>query len=63
MRTMRGDEAITIFDVFDKALVYLGEVSVPGEVTRYSPGGEFLATASLNGNGVPQTTLWRVVSR
>jgi hypothetical protein len=59
-RTMRGDETRTIFDVFDKALAFLGEVSVAGDVTSYSLAGEFLATASVNTDGIPQVTVWRV---
>jgi hypothetical protein len=62
-RTTRGDEARTVFDVFDKALTYVGEVTVAGEVTRYSFAGEYLATASLNGDGIPQVTVWRVLTR
>jgi len=58
---MRGDQSRTIFDVFDKARAFLGEVSVVGEVTAYALGGAYLATASTNGDGVPQVTLWRVL--
>jgi hypothetical protein len=61
--TMRGDETKTIFDVFDSTLAYLGEVTVAGEVSRFSLGGEFLATAAPNGDGVPQVTVWRVLAR
>jgi hypothetical protein len=63
VKTGRGDETRTIFDVFAASAAYLGEVTVPGRVSSFSVSGTWLATAGENSDGVPQVTLWTVSDR
>jgi hypothetical protein len=63
VRTMRGDETKTIFDLFDQSLSYVGEVTVSGDVTRYAFRDGYLVTAALSVDGFAQATVWRVTER
>ena len=60
VRTGRGDESRTVFDVFATSGSYLGEVTVPGKTSSFSLGGNYLVTAQEDRNGYPQVTLWSV---
>lgn len=58
VRTMRGDEARTVFDVFSDGGVFVGSVTIPHPVTSYSVSGAWLAAAVENADGVPVVKLW-----
>ena len=60
VKTGRGDETRTVFDLFAPSGTYLGEVVVPGRVSSFSLAGSYLATAGENDDGVPQVSLWSV---
>lgn len=60
VRTMRGDEATTVFDVFASSGAFLGSVSMQGEIQVFAFGGRWMLTASENDDGVPQVTRWLV---
>ena len=60
VKTGRGDESKTVFDVFTASGAYLGEVAVPGTVSSFSLNGSYLITAGEHRDGFPQVTLWSV---
>jgi sugar lactone lactonase YvrE len=60
VRTMRGDETKTVFDVFAPSGAFLGEVTVPARVSNYAVAGSYLATAGENEDGMPVVTVWTV---
>jgi hypothetical protein len=60
VKTGRGDESRTVFDVFAVSGSYLGEVVVAGAISSFSLGGDYLVTAGENEEGVPQVSLWTV---
>lgn len=60
VRTMRGDETKSVFDVFAPSGVLLGEVTLPTRITQFSLGGPYLVTASESEDGIPIVTLWTV---
>jgi hypothetical protein len=60
LRTMRGDETKTLFDVFNPSGAFAGTVTIPGRVQAFGLGGRYLVTAGENDDGVPQVTRWIV---
>jgi hypothetical protein len=58
VKTGRGDETRTVFDLFAPSGAYIGEVVVPGRVSSFSLAGNYLVTAGENDDGVPQVTTW-----
>jgi len=60
VKTGRGDQSRTVFDLFSGEGSYLGEVVVPGRVGSFSLGANYLVTAGENDDGVPQVTLWEL---
>jgi hypothetical protein len=60
VRTMRGDETKTIFDVFSPAGGYVGSVTLPSRITAFSVAGGWLATAGESEDGIPEVKLWTV---
>ena len=60
VKTGRGDESRTVFDVFSGEGGFMGEVVVPGRVTSISLNGNYLVTAGEDDNGIPRVTLWEV---
>jgi hypothetical protein len=62
VRTQRGNERSTIFDVFAPTGALLGSVTVPMKVTSYALGGSYLATAGENGDGIPVVVIWTLTS-
>ena len=60
VRTMRGDEKHTLFDVFSPAGQFLGSVRLDGEVQLFAFGGRWMLTSGEDPNGVPVVTRWTV---
>ncbi len=60
VKTGRGTDTRTILDVFAPSGDFLGEVPVPGKVTGFAFGGNYLVTAAEDAQGTPRVTLWRV---
>jgi hypothetical protein len=60
VKTGRGDETRTVFDLFSPAGAFLGEVMVPGKVGPFSFGGNYMVTSTLTEEGLPQVVLWEV---
>ena len=60
VKTGRGDDTRTVFDLFSTSGTYVGEVVVPGRVSSFSLAGGYLATAGENDDGIPQVTLYTV---
>jgi hypothetical protein len=60
VRTMRGDLASTVFDVFAANGTFAGSVTLPVAVTSFALGGNYLVTAAEDANGIPVVTRWRV---
>ena len=60
LRTGRGNETVTIFDVFDPARTYLGEVRIEDDVGRHAIAGEWLVTAGTSAEDHPLVRLWRL---
>jgi hypothetical protein len=60
VRTMRGTNKTTVFDVFSGAGAFIGEVTVPLRVDSYSLAGQFMATATEREDGTPIVVVWSV---
>jgi hypothetical protein len=60
VRTLRGTERATVFDIFAPSGGFVGEVTVPAAVNGYSLAGAYLATASEREDGIPVVVLWAV---
>jgi len=60
VRTTRGTDKTTVFDVFAPAGTFLGEVTLPIKADAYSLAGSYLATASERADGIPVVLLWSV---
>ena len=60
VRTLRGTDTSTVFDLFSGAGAYLGEVTLPTRVESYSLAGSYLATATDRADGTPMVVLWTV---
>jgi hypothetical protein len=60
VRVERNTRGRTVFDVFDAAGRYLGEVSVPAESRTYAVGAGLLAAVVTSDAGVPQIHLWTI---
>ncbi len=58
--TGRGDESRSVFDLFDPSGAFLGELVVPGAVTRFAIGGSWLVTAAFSDAYFPVVRLWRM---
>ncbi|HUF28001.1 MAG TPA: hypothetical protein VMM18_13585 [Gemmatimonadaceae bacterium] len=63
VRTERGDSARTVFDLFDSAGRFAGELILPARVNVFHVAGEHLLTAGVGPDEVPVITLWRVRAR
>ena len=63
VRTMRGDGAHTIFDVFSPAGAFLGSVTIDGQVQLFALAGNWLVTSGENADGIPTVTRWTVDAR
>ncbi len=61
VRTPRGGDQVTVFDVFSDKLVYLGEVHAPGWITSFDLSYGTLAGVVRGELGVPIVKVWRVV--
>jgi hypothetical protein len=60
VRTMRGTDKSTVFDVFSSAGAFVGEVTLPMAVTAYSLAGSYFAAATEKDDGTPIVVLWSV---
>jgi len=60
VRTMRGNEGVTIFDLFGANGRYVGEVRVPAEVGAFSLAGRFLAASVVTDDGYAVVRLFEV---
>jgi hypothetical protein len=60
VRTMRGDGAQTIFDVFSPSGTLLGSVRIDGQVQLFALAGDWLVTSGENSDGIPVVTRWTV---
>jgi hypothetical protein len=60
VRTMRGDGASTVFDIFSPAGTFSGSLTLPVAVKVFALGGNYLVTASDNDDGIPEVIRWRV---
>lgn len=60
VRTMRGDDAHTIFDVFSPAGALLGSVTIAQQVQAFAFGGRWMITAFEDEDGVPKVRRWVV---
>ena len=63
VRTERGGVERTVFDLFDAAGAFLGEVHVPGRLGNFALSGDYLAAATRGEDDIPAIALWRVVAR
>ena len=60
VRTMRGDEASTILDVFAPDGRFIGEVIVPTAIAAFSLGGRWLAADTEAADGTRVVRIWEV---
>ena len=60
VRTMRGTDRTTVFDIFAASGAFVGELTIPIRAEAYSLAGAYLATASEREDGVPVVVLWSV---
>jgi hypothetical protein len=60
VRTMRGDGAHTIFDVFSPTGAFLGAVTLDSQVQQFALAGNWLVTSGESADGVPTVTRWTV---
>ncbi len=60
VRTMRGDESVTVFDLFSPAGAFLGEVRIPAAVGRFALAGQWLALSAETEVGYPVVRLYTV---
>jgi hypothetical protein len=60
VRTMRGNENSTVFDLFGADGRYLGELTVPAAIGSFSLAGRWLAATTESDDGVPRIVLWEV---
>ena len=60
VRTMRGNEHSTVFDLFRADGGYLGELTVPAAIGSFSLAGRWLATTAESDDGVPRIVIWEV---
>ena len=60
VRTMRGDESSTVFDVFGTSGAFLGSVTMQGDIQLFAFGGRWMLTSFENADGVPQVSRWVV---
>jgi hypothetical protein len=60
LRTERGNESLTIFDVFKAARTYLGEVQIEGDVGNHAIAGEWLVTTGTSAADHAIVQLWRL---
>ena len=60
VRTMRGDQSVTVLDVFSSTAQFLGEVRIEGSVGRFAHAGPWLALATDTKAGYPVVRLYRV---
>jgi hypothetical protein len=60
VRTMRGDDSRTIFDLFAASGAFLGSVEMAGPVQLFAFNGRWMVTTGEDADGVPQVTRWRV---
>ena len=60
VRTTRGAELQTVFDVFAPAGTFLGSVTLPAHVGTFALAGSWLVTGGEDADGIPRVTLWRV---
>ena len=58
VRTTRGSDKSTVFDVFSPSGTFVGEVTVPIRVDAYSLAGSYMATATERDDGTPIVVLW-----
>lgn len=58
--TGRGNESHSIFDLFDETGDFLGDLVVPGRVTRFAVAGTWLVTAAFSDDYFPVVRLWQV---
>jgi len=71
IQTTRGSAGQTIFDIFDEAGMFLGEVTAPVDVSEaanplaklFDAEGAYLATATTDAEGNDFVIVWRVVWR
>jgi hypothetical protein len=57
--TGRGNESHSVFDLFDERGAFLGELVVPGGITRFAVAGAWLVTAAFSDEYFPVVQLWR----
>jgi hypothetical protein len=59
LSTERGNESLTVFDVFKAARTYLGEVQIEGDVGNHAIAGEWLVTTGTSAADHAIVQLWR----
>ena len=59
VRTLRRLDA-TVFDVFDSAARYVGELVVPGNINDFAVGDTHMAAAVQDESGVPNVVIYRL---
>ena len=60
VRTERGDDTRTLFDVFAVSGVFLGGVEMAGQVRHFAFNGSWMLTTGEDADGIPQVTRWRL---
>jgi hypothetical protein len=60
VRTTRGAEQRTVFDIFAPTGTFLGSVTLPAHVGTFSLAGPWLVIGGEDADGVPRVTLWQV---
>lgn len=60
VKTMRGNERTTVFDLFAPDGNYLGDVTLPAAVGTFALAGRWLVTDVESEDGTPRVVLWEV---
>jgi hypothetical protein len=60
VKTMRGGDGVTIFDLFAPDGQFLGEITVPARLGAFSLAGRWLAADVESDDGTPVVTLWEI---
>ena len=60
VRTMRGNESSTVFDLFSPDGKHLGEVAVPAFIGTFSLAGRWFVADIESGDGTPRVVFWEL---
>jgi hypothetical protein len=58
--TMRGTGQQSVFDIFAAGGTFLGTLTLPARVKKFSLAGSYLVTGGEDADDIPRVTLWRI---